>query len=52
MQYGAKKQYATQNLKAPLLDNRAKRFIQQVCGKFLFLGQVVDSTLFFAQSAP
>jgi hypothetical protein len=47
IQYGAKKQYATQESKAPLLDNKAKakRFIQQVCGKFLFLGRAVDSTL-------
>jgi hypothetical protein len=34
-----------QELKAPLLDNKAKQFIQQVCGKFLFLGRAVDSTL-------
>ncbi len=27
IQYGAKKQYATQELKAPLLDDKAKRFI-------------------------
>ncbi len=45
IQYGAKKQYATQELHAPLLDDKAKRFIQQVCGKFLFLGRAVDSTL-------
>jgi hypothetical protein len=43
IKYGAKKQYATQELKAPLLDDKAKRFIQQVCGKFLFLGRAVDS---------
>ncbi len=30
---------------APLLDDKAKRFILQVCGKFLFLGRAVDSTL-------
>jgi hypothetical protein len=34
-----------QELKAPLLDNKAKWFIQQVCGMFLFLGRAVDSTL-------
>ena len=45
IQYGAKKQYATHELKAPLLDNKAKRFIQQVCGKFLFLDRAVDNTL-------
>jgi hypothetical protein len=27
MQYGTKKQYATQESKVPLLDNKAKRFI-------------------------
>jgi hypothetical protein len=27
--YGAKKQYATQESKAPLLDDKAKQFIQQ-----------------------
>jgi hypothetical protein len=45
IQYGAKKQYAMQELHTPLLDNKAKWFIQQVCGKFLFLGRAVDSTL-------
>jgi hypothetical protein len=45
IQYGAKKQYATQKSETPLLDDEAKRFIQQVCGKFLFLGRAVDSTL-------
>ena len=45
IQYGTKKQYATQQSKAPLFDNKAKRVIQQVCGKFLFLGRAVDSTL-------
>ncbi len=45
IQYGAKKQYATQESMAPLLDDKAKRFLQQVCSKFLFLGRAVDSTL-------
>jgi hypothetical protein len=45
IQYGAKKQYATQETKAPLLDDKSKLFIQQLCGKFLFLGRAVDSTL-------
>jgi hypothetical protein len=45
IQYGAKKQYATQKSKVPLLDNKAKQFIQQICSKFLFLGRAVDSTL-------
>ena len=51
IQYGAKKQYATQELTAPLLDDKAKCFIQQVCGKFLFLGRAVDSTLLCPISA-
>jgi hypothetical protein len=51
MQYGAKKQYTMQESKAPLLDNKSKWFIQQVCGKYLFLGRAVDSTLFCPISA-
>ena len=35
--YGAKKQYATQESKAPFLDAKGEKVIQQVCGKFLFL---------------
>jgi hypothetical protein len=41
----------TQELKVPLLDNNAKRFIEQVCSKFLFLGRAVDSTLLCPISA-
>jgi hypothetical protein len=51
IQYGAKKQYATQESEAPLLDNKAKRFIQQVCGKFLLIGRAVDSTILCPISA-
>ncbi len=51
IQYDTKKQYATQELETPLLDNKAKRFIQQVCGKFLYLGIAVDSTLLCPISA-
>ncbi len=43
--YGAKVQYANQAVKSPAVDAKAKRVIQQVCGKFLFLGRAVDSTL-------
>jgi hypothetical protein len=50
-QYGAKKQYSTQESKAPMLDNKAKRFIQQVCSKLLFLCRAVDSTLLCSISA-
>jgi len=45
IQYGAKNQYTTHESTAPMLDDKAKRFIQQICGKFLFLGRAVDSTL-------
>ena len=38
IQYGTKKQYATQQSTAPSLNAKGKKFIQQVCGKFLFLG--------------
>ena len=51
IQYDSKKQYATQESKAPWLDNKAKQFIQQVCGKFLFLSRAVDSTLLCPISA-
>jgi hypothetical protein len=51
IQYGAKKQYTTQESNTPLLDNKAKQFIQQVCGKFLFLGRAVDSTILCPISA-
>jgi hypothetical protein len=51
IQYGAKKQYATAESTAPLLDAKSKRFIQQVWGKFLFLGQALDSTLLCLISA-
>jgi hypothetical protein len=31
LHYGPKKQYATQESKAPCLDAKGKKFIQQVC---------------------
>ena len=40
-----------QEPKAPLLDNKAKQFIQQVRSKFLFLGRAVGSTLLCPISA-
>ena len=49
--YGAKKQYAKKASTAPALDKKGKRFIQQVCGKFLFYGRAVDSTILTAISA-
>ena len=49
--YGAKVQYAKQDTKSPTVDAKTKKFIQQVCGKFLFLGRAVDSTLLCPISA-
>ena len=49
--YGAKKQFATEASKAPLLNPKEKKFIQKVCGKFLFLGRAVDPTLLCPISA-
>ena len=49
--YGAKKQYAKQQSNAPLLDKEGKKIVQRVCGKFLFLGRAVDSTLLCPISA-
>ena len=45
IKYSSKKQYATQESTAPLLNKKGKKFIQQVCGKLLLLGHTVDSTL-------
>ena len=51
IKYGAKKQYAMQESPAPLLDKKGKKFIQQVCGKLLFLGRAIDSPLLCPISA-
>jgi hypothetical protein len=51
IKYGAKKQYAKEQTKSPPLDAKGKKFIQQVCGKFLFLGRAVDSTILTPISA-
>jgi hypothetical protein len=45
IRYGAKQQYAMQESMAPPLSANDKKFIQQVCGKILFLGRAVDSTI-------
>ncbi len=45
IKYGATKQYATLELTAPSLNAQGKHFIQQLCGKFLYLGRAIDSTL-------
>ena len=49
--YGAKKQFATEASTARPLDKKGKRFIQQVCGKFLYYARAVDSTLLTPISA-
>ena len=51
IKYGAKTQYATAQSTLPQLDKHGKKFIQQVCGKFLFLGRAVESTLLCPISA-
>ena len=51
IQYGTKKQYAKERSQSPPLSPQDKRFVQQVCGKFLFLGRAVDSTLLTPISA-
>ena len=51
IKYGAKKQYAKNDSNAPKLNKKGKKFVQQVCGKFLFLGRAVDSTLLCPISA-
>lgn len=43
--YGMKKQYAKEESTAPNLGKQGKQFIQQVCGKFLFYGRVVNNTV-------
>ena len=39
IKYGTKKQYATQESKAPLLDEKGKKFIQHVCGDSFSLAE-------------
>ena len=51
IQYGAKTQYATTASTAAPVDAKTKKYIQQVCGKFLFLGRAIDSTLLCPISA-
>eukprot|EP00804_Cyclotella_cryptica_P022993 CCRYP_015003-RA/>CCRYP_015003-RA protein AED:0.12 eAED:0.12 QI:0/0/0/1/1/1/2/0/454 len=51
IKYGAKKQCAAPPSTAPLLDKKGKKFIQQVCGKLLFLGRAVNSPLLCPISA-
>ena len=51
IKYGQKKQYATEAPKTAPVDPKTKQFIQKVCGKFLYLGRAVDSTLLTPLSA-
>ena len=51
IKYGAKQQYAQQKSLAPPRDAKGKKFMQQLCGKFLFLGRAVNSTLLCPISA-
>ena len=51
IKYGQKKQYATTESTAPPVDKQTKKFIQQVCGKFLFYGRAVDATVLTPISA-
>ena len=51
LKYGAKQQYASAGDTSPLLSATDKKFIQQVIGKFLYLGRAVDPTLQMPLSA-
>jgi hypothetical protein len=51
VQYGQKKQYAKAESTAPQVDANTKKFIQKVCGKFLFYARAIDSTLLTPLSA-
>ena len=45
IKYGAKIQYTKQDSMAPLINPTETKFIQKVCGNFLFYGRAVDSTV-------
>jgi hypothetical protein len=49
--YGAKTQHATAEDTTPPLNKAGKKFIQEVCGVFLFLARRVDGGLLPAHSA-
>ena len=51
IKYSAKKQYATQVLTAPSLGTHRKWFIQQVWGKYLFLGRSVNGIFLYPVNA-
>jgi hypothetical protein len=49
--YGAKKQYSQEDDDSPALSKAGKKFIQEVCGVFLFLARAVDGGLLPALSS-
>ena len=49
--YGAKIQYADEQDIAQLLDKEGKRYIQRVCGTFLYLARTVYTTCLTPLSA-
>jgi hypothetical protein len=49
--YGAKKQYSQVEDNAPTLNKAGKKFIQEVCGVFLYLARAVDRGLLPALSS-
>jgi hypothetical protein len=51
IKYGACKQYTKKPSFSPKLDKQGKKFIQQVCGNFLFCDQAVNSTVLVPLSA-
>ena len=51
VKYGAKVQYAPKVDQSAPLDKDGKKYIQKVCGKFLYLGRAVDLTILVALSA-
>ena len=49
--YGAKKQYARPDDDSPPLNKAGKKFVQEVCGVFLFLARGIDGGILPALSA-
>ncbi len=51
IKYGAKIQYAKQESTTPIANPTEKKFIQKMCGKFLFYGRAINSTVLTPISA-
>ena len=49
--YGAKQQFAKEEIESEKLDDDGKLFVQQVLGTFLYYGRAVDSTMLVALSS-